>query len=973
MHESLERIIDRSRQRQFTDEEISGIACHANRLAMGCEVLEQLRPLELDLVESVVTKTAEAMPGMESNQPGITDLLRQSMLTLLRQSAFAMAVDDNSRLCDVLCDLQAPFWQSHLDSAVIEYAMTTLRDDVATRLGGSSGKAFDTWLHEGTRFFILSAEIGQKKNAIIDAAVTELFNRFPDLETRYDDCRQKTVQDFELILQHSVRGVLPDGEHRVFRMLRIFHEAIVRASFGAAFMEEALEILTDRCRENLHPGRSVELFAQLHGVTDFVTLSADLGDHLVAIIDTSVDRLAKLYPDQMASEEIVEKAKRDQRLILEHCAYATHPAGQDEFMTMMSNFYGTLTRFNFGSSFIADAYKMLLETCRTTLRARSRSTLLPILHRASHFIGIAADLAEHRGPLLTKIADQLESTFGPYYAAHPHAKALTIRDQDQLLASLSMCLLPGGENVAAGRFASFGESILLHNFDPQLMSSSFDLLEKSCMEVLSSHALALLIPHWHRVRQYLDVCVALASNEATIIDEAAQLVYTHFAADVDRFSDGRAKTAQDLRTLLRTAALTAAPGGASHLVRGLSSFMAHLADAPMSQGMLDTSVGGLIQAVDQRLPEPHRDWLLPVLQQCHAHVHVTVALSTSLDQAIEQTVDAVFSTHTQKTSEFPGARRKSAEDFAKVVRQSTTAFLSGGGSHLAWRLWAFSESIFANRFGADFFAHAYSELRQKLSDQLAAETMQILAPTLDQTIAAVTLMAELAERADSILGACSDMLYQKYPDHLQKFRASREKTHRDMQLILRASAISMIPGSEGVFAHVLQRLSEVLFDGRFGGQFMWDAYDSLARGVETHIQHASKQALTDILGTARDYIALMAELAEKEDTILNESMQALYDKYQGQMQTYRNAREATLYDQRILLRSCALALLPGGQSQHQEIIELMRAVTQHSKLNQDMLLEGYALLQQNCSKHLKIGSVEQLAQRIDHSVRLFAA
>ncbi|PON15963.1 hypothetical protein C2W62_20960 [Candidatus Entotheonella serta] len=264
MHEPLEQLIDRSRQRHFTDEEISGIACHANRLAMGCDVVEHLRPLETRLVQSVLTKTAEVHPDMETAHPGITDLLQQSILILLRQTAFAMAVDDYTRLCDVLCDLQAPYWQSGLDSAVIEDAMTTLRDDAMVSLDGTAGKALDAWLHAGTRFFILNAEVGRQKDTIIEATVSELYSRYPEIETRYADCRRKTAQDFERVLQHCLRGVLPDGEQRVFRMLRTFHDAIVNAKFGAAFMEEAFELLTDQCRERLHPGRSVELFTHLH-------------------------------------------------------------------------------------------------------------------------------------------------------------------------------------------------------------------------------------------------------------------------------------------------------------------------------------------------------------------------------------------------------------------------------------------------------------------------------------------------------------------------------------------------------------------------------------------------------------------------------------------------------------------------------------------------------------------------------------
>ncbi len=251
--------------------------------------------------------------------------------------------------------------------------------------------------------------------------------------------------------------------------------------------------------------------------------------------------------------------------------------------------------------------------------------------------------------------------------------------------------------------------------------------------------------------------------------------------------------------------------------------------------------------------------------------------------------------------------------------------------------------------------------------------MALLAPTLDQTIAAVTLMAAIAERIDDILQSSTESLYQTYPDHIQQFRAVREKTRRDMQFILRGTTISIIPGGEEVLAHALQKLTEAMFDRHFGGQFMWDAYEGLARSVEAHIQHDAKHMLIDALHATRDYIALMADLAEKEEHILNESMQALYDKYPDQMKGYRNAREATIHDQRVLLRSCALALLPAGVAQHQDMIEIMRTVTQSAQFDQSIMFDGYEFLQQSCMRHLQIGPISQLTQMLDQSVRLFAA
>ena len=460
MHEPLEHLIDRSRQRHFTDDEISGIASHARRLATGCDVIERLRALETQLVQSAVNKTAQRFPDLESTLPEAADMLEQSLLMVVRQAAFGMAVDDYSRLCDFLCDLQQFYWTSGISGMVIEFATAALRDEVMATIEGQAGKAFDEWLEVGARFLTVTAEVGAKRSQILEDALSTLFDRFSDLEDRYVDCRSKTARDFELVLLHSIRGMLPDGEQRVFWMLRTFHDAIKQAKFGAAFMEEAFEILTDICRKHLDPGRSVELFVQLQPVIDFITLSADLGDHGEDIVNKSIDALYQLHPEQQPTQEHIEKAKRDEALILEHCVYATHPGGQDELVRLMASFSGTLNRFNFGSRLIADAYKMLHETCRTTLRARSRATLLPVLHRTSHFLAIASDLAEKKDAMLAGVADQLEAKYPAYFSQKPDGKEYVVRDQEQLLFNLALGLLPRGTGGAVGRFASFGEVIL---------------------------------------------------------------------------------------------------------------------------------------------------------------------------------------------------------------------------------------------------------------------------------------------------------------------------------------------------------------------------------------------------------------------------------------------------------------------------------------------------------------------------------
>lgn len=82
------------------------------------------------------------------------------------------------------------------------------------------------------------------------------------------------------------------------------------------------------------------------------------------------------------------------------------------------------------------------------------------------------------------------------------------------------------------------------------------------------------------------------------------------------------------------------------------------------------------------------------------------------------------------------------------------------------------------------------------------------------------------------------------------------------------------------------------------------------------------------------------------------------------MQSYRQARTETEHDQRLMLRSSALALLPGGQAQHEETVAALRTVTQRVPFDHAVMLDVYALLQQYCIKHLEIGPVQRLTEML---------
>ena len=794
MYEPLEQLIDRARQRHFTDEEISGIASHAQRLAVGCDVLARLRPLETSLVQAALRQTAEHFPDLEATVPGATPMLEQSLVWLLRQTALAMAVDDYTRWCDFLCDLQAAFWQSGVSGEVTEYATAALRDLVWEKLAGQAASACDAWLRLGARFLTVSAEVGATRALILDEAVAALFTQYPDLASRYADCARKTAQDFEHVLLHSIRGMLPDGAQRVFRMLRTYHEAIVQGRFDVTIMEDAYELLTNTCRTHLDAGRSLELFAQLQPVGDFITLSADLGMHMDALLTQSVDTLYHLHPDQDRAAEYIEKTARDERLVLEHCAYATLPGGQEELIRLVMGFQGTLVRFNFGARLVTDAYKILLDTCRTTLRARSRATLIPVLHRTAHVLALGADLAEKGEVMLTGVTERLATHYPEYYAAHPTARLYTRRDQEQLLFHLALGLLPGAADYSAGRFAMFGETLLAHRLDPALLRTSFAMLEEACMGTLQAQSLALLMPYWHQVRRYLEVCLALGPVEESIVEGVCTVLHAACATAVESYADGYTRAARDVRTLLRTAALALLPGGEEHLVRGLSRCVDNVLDVKMPRAMLHTTCTTLLHAVRTVLPAVQQAWFLPVLQRSQSCIEVAADLGTHIEAIVTPIMESTLVHLPQQVRQVPGVRRQGAVDLVQTLRCSTLALVPGGSRHLAQGLWEFSAVLAAQQLGAEVLREAYETFGQAVQARLDATLQPIFGPVLETTLQAMTLLAELAECADVIIAESVESLFRAYPAVLQSMRGCRDKTVRDMHCLLRCAALAVAEG-----------------------------------------------------------------------------------------------------------------------------------------------------------------------------------
>jgi len=973
MHESLEKMIDRARQRHFSDEELTLVSRSASRMEHGCDVVEKIRTSERELLTRSVSKALQKFPNVEAENPAARDLITAVLTMGLRQAALAMALDDSAKYSKILVGLQRPIWDAQFEPEFVQNAVENLRDESMATLGKALGRQFDQVLKPMARFLTINAYLAVTKDAVLGEATEDILSLNPDLESKFADARRKIHEDLEKYLIYAAQGVLPDGQERIFRMLRTYHEAAARSRYGSALMLEATEALMDAARKYINPGPTVEFFSDLQRIVNFITLSADVVEKKDAMLEKVTETLYRRHPDKLKSaENIKELTKRDMWVVLENCIYGTHAGGRERMLEVMSEFNLTLFRFQFGPRLIIDAYQLLLQTCRAELHGGALASLEPVLHKAIHFVAISADLAEKQPAMLEGLAEELAKKYDAFYGRRETAKIYVIRDQEQVLHNLSIGLLPGSKHLTVGRFSVFGEYLAHARFDEKMMHESTELLEAACMTNLSAQSLSHLIPRMRLTRRYLDLCSSLAPREEKILKETAEAILAKYTTFVEKYPDGVAKVSRDLATMLHTAAVSIIPDGEMALHRGLEAFYDNIIETRMDKGMLDFAYRALIKAVTTHLPSPHKDWLLPILETCTTFIHAAADVAENRETILTQSVDAAFAKHPDMEARFPGARRKAEEDFDLLLRRCTLALVPNGEENLADGMWIFCQSLFASGYGPKFITEAHAELRKVFGKYSDRPTNTAVGAIMDRVVATSAAFAELAEKEDIILHEATNVLYSKHPQIAERHRNAKAKTQRDMAQVLRHAALLGVPGAEKRFITLMRTLTEVITKGKFGAAFIHDAYEMLRGAADAHLPKHAKKQLARPLEVTRDYLSLVAGLGDHEDEILTESLDKLFAKRGTQMAKYMDVKEQTRHDERMILRSAALSLVPGGEREHARLLELMGVVVQRNQFDKPMLVDAYTALTDSCTARLKHGPVKQLVSTVQKSVQTFA-
>lgn len=123
-------------------------------------------------------------------------------------------------------------------------------------------------------------------------------------------------------------------------------------------------------------------------------LAQALKEHEQAIVHATVDKLYQRYPAQLARYEHTEvKTRRDMRTVLGYCLYSVVLDDPDYAKDTMLYWYRTIMNaFEFGGTFVDEAYHLLQAEVATQLGTKLSAPLTAMLDEA-----IAVFTSPHMG------------------------------------------------------------------------------------------------------------------------------------------------------------------------------------------------------------------------------------------------------------------------------------------------------------------------------------------------------------------------------------------------------------------------------------------------------------------------------------------------------------------------------------------------------------------------------------------------
>lgn len=965
--ESLEDKISLTRNRHFTDEEFSHLVRHTRHMAYGTEVVELLSRQESGLVGRAMNAITGDFPAADQQQPGATETLRQVMTLALRQAALGMALDDGSRYFDFLVDLQRPLWATPMNPALVEGGFARLREECARTLGEPRVRLFDGWLRVGQKFLTANAIVARQRQELLDGTLGDLQMAEPAMAQNLPAHLRRTL---DLLLQHAVQGLLPDGPRRNYAFVAPLVSRLFQSEKAPQTTGRAAELLRRNAEAHLPRAGSGEVLASLGALQTAITAAADVSARLEDIL-----REAGLPYDAEQSRSAVTLNQSfafqtsPYSFILQQAILLGLPGRPDEVLRQLTEFEHQLAHINANAREVADNFQAVLEACRSQLAGSTIAEMEENLLRLTHYVAFQADLAQTRDGVIEKILADHERKYESLYLRKGTTAAYGIRDLEQTLHNIALMIFPEASLQTVSRFSLYGEYILTSKPNGAMMAELYDMLERECRAAMMGQTLVRLLPAMQRIRSWFDVVVALQEHEEAIITKTHAEVMQKFPREHDKYENGKERLTTDLRTQLRTCAASLMPGGEAVLHRGFRAVLGVIVELKMDKGLWDAVGKGLAKNAAV-LPKGAKDKLVPVLDRGAGFLHVAGDYGATLDAITAGAADAVLAKFPPLGTRVIGARGLLVEVFEAYLVEAALGILPGGDKAFAAAMGELVDRLLDGRLQGPEIAEGFDALRKLAAKQLDSASRTALGPLLDKGAAALMMAGELAAEEEFLLSDTVSQLVSRHTLFAENLPNFSSQMKAELRRVLRLAVLQSAPGGDSLSYAGISRMATRLARLRFKAAIARDAGELLVAGLNRLVRtHAFAKAIVKTVQQMGESLALLVEVAENEDNILRTSMDRLVAKHGQKADHLREGRgrKTAMNDERMMLRSCARNLLPGSEEHHREVLDMERIAIERYNIDKALVREAFTILQDTVKEFVKAPSAAELRNNIQKS------
>lgn len=970
--ESMRKTIDRLRQRHLTFEESSKAAWHARAMELGVNALEIARQQEDRLATAAVEIGRRFAPGSDADGSG--DFLRELMALVLRQAGFAAATEDPTEFTPFMEQIGGAIEESKINPAFVESCLEGLRDACADVLPPAERRQLDDWLNPAARYLSARAELGAHGGAVVDAAVQAAAAKPHNASGMNGSFEPWLRRRAANLLRQAALHLLPEGEERIHTTLSDMLKAEKGPELGPEADEAFCETLVGEAATRFGAGRTIDYLQALESVADIVIAMAEFRQKIDGVVAEAWKRAKTRNRDASgAADACTEKAHRDIRLVCEAAFLASRPGGREPLMRMLADMEATLRQFQFGAKLISETYREVGEVARDQLSGRVCRVLMPGLEPAVRVMAIIAELGEKRDAMISLIVDELGKNHAKYLDGHDSRRAYVARDLEQVLSTLALGLLPGAAETTVGKFSIFGETISHGRFGAELMAETYDLLERALMGTLSAAANAHLIPQLQKYKKHMHACLHLGHAVRAIAKDGVDYLQQNHAAAASKHPHGAEKFENDIRTLVFTAAATQIPNAEFLLPRGMWRMTGNQVMTRMDPAMVCGAWEAVAKSAKKNMAKPELSWIVPHIDACVKAIHATIHVAQCMDAVVKEAADAVFARHPELATKYAGARRRAEEDFEVVLRLSLLAAVPGGREWLAHGAWRMGDTIFRSAYSATMITNAYADLAKAALKSIDRASRSILSPHLEEACRVIALSAEVAEKKDELLDGAISAAEQADPSAFAQTPYAKQRARRLLVRVLRTAVVGSMAGSEQYVNPHIVHVAETTSKSRFGRALADAALPSLVAGCKNLLSRGTRKPMLPVLEKTASYLAIMADISENESRILDQSIDQLLSQRSNKTQLVLDVGPRVRADQRMVLRSAAESLVPGGNLHHAYVLEALRAANHRGEVDADLVRDAYAVLGRTCASVLKHGPVQELKATIDRSAAFVAS